>query len=450
MAVKLNDRRIAALKSPTLEQRQRDYWDTDIRGFGVRVSFGGKKVFVLRYRFNGRLRRMTIAPYPDMSLADARRRAHAVLGDVAHGNDPAQEKQELRGARVFSDLYDAYAKNSKPTRRRWDEEERIIEKDLLPALKNRPLVEIRRHELRELVENIATKRKAPVMANRTLGVLSRIFNFAVEREWLDASPASRIAEPGQERSRDRVLTDDEVKLLWAKCEELQLEKEQAAAAGSGKGNENQRRPRLVKGTRTKDTVKRKYERVTPSLAAAFQVQLLTAQRPGEVRGMKWAHVDLDAGWWVIPAVHAKNGHPHRVPLTAGVVEIMNRLKAKASEHSIFVFENHTGGGSVVHRGKKAAAILSRQLPFAFRAHDLRRTAATAMAKAGVLREHISKVLNHVEDGPSATRVYDRYQYDAEKRAALDAVAKRVHSLVRSATEALAVAEGPSASPSVAV
>ena len=79
-------------------------------------------------------------------------------------------------------------------------------------------MDIRRRDVRELVEAIARKRKAPVMANRTLGVLSRMFNFALDREWIEASPAARIPEPGEERSRDRVLGDDELRELWVSLE----------------------------------------------------------------------------------------------------------------------------------------------------------------------------------------------------------------------------------------
>ena len=99
----------------------------------------------------------------------------------------------------------------------------------------------------------------------------------------------------------------------------------------------------------------------------------------------------------------------------------------------FVFENRRGAGSVVHRGKKAASVLCKSLTFEFRAHDLRRTAATRMAEAGVLRDHIAKVLNHVEGGPAATRVYDRCDYDAEKRDALDRWTRRLTAIVEGKT-----------------
>ena len=360
--------------------------------------------------------RLTLGPYPDLSLADARRKARMIMGDVAHGDDPAHDKQSRRDAETFKGLAKAYLEVAEKRHRSWKEEQRIIEKDLLPEFGPRLLVDIRRRDVRELVEAIARKRKAPVMANRTLGVLSRLFNFALDREWIEASPATRIPEPGEERSRDRVLADDELRELWVSLETL-AKKVEPADEDEDAQNDGGRKPQI-----------------TPATAQAFQVQLLTAQRPGEVRSMKWADVDLEAGWWSIPGAVAKNGQAHRVPLTSTVVDILkSRLKA-AGEGAILVFENRRGAGSVAHRGKKAASALCKSLTFEFRAHDLRRTAATRMAEAGVPRDHIAKVLNHVEGGPAATRVYDRYDYDAEKRDALDRWARRLGAIVEGKTK----------------
>jgi integrase len=395
MALPLTDRTIASLPTPTESERQRDYWDDVLRGFGVRVSYGGRRAFVLRYRVNNRLRRLTLGPYPDLSLFEARRKAREVLGDVARGDDPAQDKQERRDAETFRGLANAYLEMAQKRHRSWKEEERIINKDLLPDFGHRLLVDIRRRDVRDHVEAIARKRDAPIMANRTLGVLSRMFNFALDREWIEANPAARIPEPGEERSRDRVLSDDELRELWTALECL-----------SNQGEETDE---------TAQELRSKRARLTTATAQAFQVQLLTAQRPGDVRSMRWADVDLESGWWSMPASVAKNAKPHRVPLTMAVIEILERRREVAGEGEIFIFENRRGAGSIAHRGKKAASILCRGLSFEFRAHDLRRTAATRIAEGGVPRDHIAKVLNHVEGGPAATRVYDRYAYDAEKR-----------------------------------
>src|SRR5262249_53732965 len=148
--------------------------------FGVRVSYGGKRAFVVRYRVVGRLRRLTLGPYPDLSLAEARRKARLVLGDVARGTDPAEEKQVQREGLRFKDLAKDYLEVAEKRHRRWTEEKRIIEKDLLPTLSWRLLSDIKRRDIRELVEGIARKRNAPIMANRTLALLSRMFNFALD------------------------------------------------------------------------------------------------------------------------------------------------------------------------------------------------------------------------------------------------------------------------------
>jgi integrase len=109
-----------------------------------------------------------------------------------------------------------------------------------------------------------------------------------------------------------------------------------------------------------------------------------------------------------------------------VLEILKARRERAKDDAKFVFENRAGAGSIAHRGKKAASVLSRSLSFTFRAHDLWRTAATRMAEAGVTREQIARVLNHVQAGPAATRVYDRDTYDLEKRACARTMVQSAH------------------------
>lgn len=414
MLVHLTDRTIPALPVPSQSERQHDYWDDVLRGFGVRVSYGGRRAFVVRYRAGRRLRRLTIGPYPFKSLADARREARSIIGQAADGEDPAHDKQELLKGETFRDLATSYLELAEKRHRSWKEEKRIVDKDILPVLGFHRLADIRRRDVRELVERIARKRDAPIMANRTLGVLCRMFNYALDREWVEANPASRIPEPGEEKSRDRVLSDEELCELWAALETLANADEESTDKA------------VLELRRAKAWL-------TSSTAQAFQVQLLTAQRPGEVRMMRWANVDLESGWWTIPSAVAKNARAHRVPLTQPAIDILKRRRELAGDDANFVFENRSGAGSIVHRGKKAASILCRGLSFHFRAHDLRRTASTGMAEAGVPRDHIAKVLNHVLGGPAATRVYDRYGYDKEKRDALERWGWRLQAVVEGKT-----------------
>jgi len=141
----------------------------------------------------------------------------------------------------------------------------------------------------------------------------------------------------------------------------------------------------------------------------LKLRLITAQRGGEVVNMRWADVDLKAGWWTIPAEHAKNKLPHRVPLTAMAVKILKPLRRRASKDTVYTFEGI--------RGARHRRGLLDGLPVAdVRPHDFRRTAASLMAAGGVPRLTIAKILNHVD--ATVTAIYDRHSYDPEKQAAL--------------------------------
>ena len=161
-------------------------------------------------------------------------------------------------------------------------------------------------------------------------------------------------------------------------------------------------------------------RLSQTLNDVFLVMLLTAQRCGEVCQMQWREVDLVTGWWMIPGDVSKNHDPHRVPLTSMVLEILERRASATNADDRYVFSNHRHT-CVADRAKKAAAILCNGgVSFHFRAHDLRRTAASYMGEAGVDRFHIAHVLNHRSVTHSTvTAIYDRYRYDKEKRAALE-------------------------------
>ena len=145
--------------------------------------------------------------------------------------------------------------------------------------------------------------------------------------------------------------------------------------------------------------------------------------------MRWADVDLDSGWWTIPGEHTKNGQPHRVPLTSDVLELIRTQTPGSDEDEAEHVFAGSGGATLLHRAKKAPSAIARVLNIEFRGHDLRRTAATFMAASGVPREHIGHVLNHVEGGARATRVYDRYAYDREKRIALETWLRTLKALL---------------------
>ncbi len=338
----------------------------------------------MRYRVAGRRRRVSLGTYPAMSLADARRRARQVLGEVASGQDPGQVRQDARAAGTFRDLAQLYLdKHARVKKRSWRQDRRIICSELLPLWRATSAREIRRRDVRELLEGIA-ERPAPIMANRVLALVRKIFNFGIAREIVEFNPCAQLERPGKERQRDRVLRDDEIRRFW----------------------------RMLDGEQRE-------------IAAAFRLRLVTAQRGGEVLDMRWADVDLGDRWWTIPASDTKNGLPHRVPLNFLAIEILTALRSEATKRTPeppYVLVGARG------KRQRSEACARLGLPD-FRGHDLRRTAASRMASAGVQRLVIAKVLNHVERG--VTAVYDRHAYDAEKRHALDAWSRELATVLGS-------------------
>ncbi len=377
----------------SLKPRPKRYkvFDMLVPGLAIRVTPAGHKSFTLYYRHHGRMRRVGLGRYPDVLLADARTAATQHRGRIFNGADPAEEKKAERAthADTVGALFDLYKSHREKTKS-WTETRRIMEREVLPVWRHLRVVDVKRRTVRELVERKA--RHAPVMANRILSRISAMLTFAMEQDWIESNPAWRIRQPGEERSRDRVLSRDELRELWAALHETEAKKEDGTP-----------KPRL-----------------SQTLNDAFLVMLLTAQRCGEVCKMQWRDVNLDTGWWLIPGHVSKNHDPHRVPLTAMVLDILRRRARAQSPDERYVFSNHRQT-CVAARAKKAAAILCKGgVSFHFRAHDLRRTAASYMGEAGVDRFHIAHVLNHRSVTHSTvTAIYDRYRYDKEKRAALE-------------------------------
>ncbi len=346
-----------------------EYFDSNVPGLALRVTPTGSKSWTVLYRHRSRLRRLTLGNAAILSLADAREQARDLLHDASKGADPATTKQAGRKAETIADLAKLYIdKWARPRKRSWKGDQNLLEHKVLPKWRHRAIADITRQDVRLLVEGVA-EAGAPIVANRVAALLSKLFAFALDRDLVLVSPAVRIPRPGHEQARDRVLAEDELRSLWASFETLEA-----------------------------------------SMAAFYQLRLLTAQRGGEVASMRWQDVDLKAGWWTVPSMSSKNRLAHRVPLNASASTLLQGLKKTAAKDATYVLAGA--------RGKRQQAEAAARFTVAdFRAHDLRRTAASVMTSGGVPRLVVSKILNHVERG--VTAVYDRHSYDAEKRAALD-------------------------------
>jgi integrase len=335
------------------------------------------------------LRRFTIGTYPTLSLKSARDAAKPILRAAQLGEDPASAKQQDREADTFGELAQVYLeRHAKAKKRSWREDERALNRDLLPGWRNRKASEIERRDVIAILDGIM-ERGAPILANRTRALISKIYNFGIGRGIVSHNPAHLVPRPGLERQRERVLNEAEIKMLWKTL-----------------------------NTQPAD------------LAAAMRLALLTAQRKSEVLEMTWAELDLDGGWWIIPAERAKNNLAHRVPLGPQTLIILRERRAAANA-SPYVFPG----------GRRALPLLNLQKHMRhlrdhlkedstvdeFKFHDLRRTAASHMTAIGIDRLVVSKILNHVER--TVTSVYDRHSYDAEKRAALRRWDRRLAEIV---------------------
>ena len=409
----LTDRHLRTLRPGP---KARDLRDTVHRGLIVRVLPSGVVQFSLRYRFQGHQRRLKLGTYPALTLQMARIRARKAQSEIDAGRDPAGEQRAAKAARtdtVATLVTEYLAKHARKFKKSAAEDERILTRDVLPAWGDRSVRDLTRRDVRALIERIADR--APVMANRTLAVVRKMLNFAIDHDWTDANPAARVKKPAPEVSRERVLDDDEIRRLWRVLSHFPTTAERPAPGR-----------KAMKGS-DKDPICP----VSEAHAVLLKLRLLTAQRGGEVARMRWADLDLDLedGWWTIPGAFTKNGEPHRVPLVDQAIAIIRELEPDDDrDRPEYVF-GVRGGATVLDRAKKAPTAVARALGIDFRGHDLRRTAATRMAAAGVPREHISRVLNHAEGGARATRVYDRYAYDREKQTALETWVRKLAAIL---------------------
>ena len=317
-----------------------------------------------------------LGAYPNVTLSEARKRARRILNAASEGKDiPAVQREKSRKP-VFAKIAEQYLeKHAKANKRNWKEDARLIHKELLPVWRRKRPQDIKRKDVIALLDGIV-ERGAPIQANRVHALISKIFNWAIERELVEYNPSSNVKKLAKENQRERVLSDEEIGALWAAF------KQQSATIGS-----------------------------------MFMLRLLTAQRGGEIASMAWKDFDLQNSWWTNPGEITKNGRSHRVPLTPHAVKLLTQLQATTGNQR-WVFPSPSIEGQHITNVQKAA-IRVKELSGVgdFVLHDLRRTAASYMASLGVGTDVISKILNHVESG--VTAVYNRHSYDPEKRDALE-------------------------------
>jgi integrase len=377
--IHFTDRTLRALKPPSRPQ-QVDFWDDALPGFGLRVSYNGRKSWVVLYRCNGVKGRLTLGRFDTVPLVDAREQARAALRDAAAGIDPSVKKERDREAPTFKRLVERYIEEyAKPRKRTWEKDRRLLENNLIPALGRKKAHLITRAELRAELTAIKN-RPAPIEANRTYEVVRKLYNWAIDEEILAESPAFKLAKPAEEFRRERTLTADELQTFWQALEEA-----------------------------------------SPIVRGVLRTMLLGAQRRNEVTRMRFSDLDRRENWWNLPAGLTKTKRPYRVPLTPAMLAIIEEME-KLSLDQEWVFPRAGGGGPVpetnvtrpFRRLIKAARIAH------FMPHDLLHTATSYMTAMGISEFDVGKIRHHTSrDSRATTSRYNHYQYDREKRHALD-------------------------------
>ena len=385
--MKLTDRQIKNLK---IKSQRYEVWEGN--GFGIRIFPTGKKSWVYMYRFQGKARRITFGHYPKMSVAEAHAAYGKALAELEKGNDIGTDlvtlNKENRLALTVEELVSEYIEKwAKPRKRSWEEDERILTKDVIPFLGKQKAKQIKRRDIVILLDKVL-ERGSPIAANRTLAVTRRMFNFAVERDIISISPCYGIKAPAKENQRDRLLNFDEIKSFWHALDVANM---------------------------------------SELSRLALRLQLITAQRKGEIISAEWTEFDLTDGWWTIPADKVKNGITHRVPLSKLAIEVLQQVK-KISDNSLWLFPSPRGNAPFTPEAvNHAVRINNFQNIEHFTPHDLRRTAVSHMTALGIPRLVVSKILNHSEN--SITAIYDRHSYDKEKKEALEKWGDKLNKII---------------------
>jgi integrase len=387
---RLTIRSVEAMKPRSVRQ---EIPDNFLPGLYLVQQPSGAKGWAVRYRHQGVPRKLTLGSYPALGLKDARELGAKALRAVAEGRDPGREKIAARAAkadsidRIVEDFLERHVRRSNRPRTA-QETERLLRQHVLPRWRGRMVHDITRRDVLDALDRVVDG-GAPIAANRVFAAVRKFFNWCVARDILAASPCAGVKPPTAERARDRVLSDDELRRVWAAADKF----------GGTFGP-------LVK------------------------LLALTGQRRAEVAGIRWDELDLDTRLWTLPPARTKNNQLHEVPLSKAALAVLQNVPRTASSPFVLTTNGGASPASGYSKNKRRLdALLPADMP-AWRLHDLRRTCASGLARLAINLPVIEKVLNHTSGSfAGIVGVYQKHSFADEKRAALEAWGNFVAALV---------------------
>ena len=336
-------------------ERERIVWDDDIKGFGVRVHPTGRKVYIVKYRHEGRSVKVTIGPHGPVTPAAARARAAEIVTLAKTGRDVSGKTLGQKSSATVADLCERFMKEYAPghlkpsTARLY---RKIIENRILPKLGKRRVSDIGKNDVAGLHHEM---RDVPGHANRTLSVLSRMMTLAEVWEMRpEGVNPCRHVKKYPERKRERFLSDDEYRRLGSALREAERE-----------------------------------GFVSPAAIAAIRLLMLTGCRSGEIMSLRWEYVDLEMGELRLP--DSKTGSKV-VHLGDPAVAVLRGISRK--EGIPWVFSGTKPGRHMTYLHDAWRRILDRAGIENLRIHDLRHSYASGGLLVGEGLTMIGKLLGH--------------------------------------------------------
>lgn len=364
------------VRSAKARDTRYDIFDAKLRGLGVRISTAGTKSFFVMRRNKGRMTRVTIGRYPELSLADARILGAEKLAELSKGTFGRRTDNP-----TVQQVYDEWIELEQSQKRTIRQVTSAMQLHVIPSLGKRKLNEVTKLDVSEIVERLVLAGK-PTQANRVLAYIKRMFAWAEERGTASSNPASKVRKAFREVARHRVITRQELASLMRTARHLE-----------------------------------------PTFSQFFLLLMYLAQRRDEVAGMRWDELDLDERIWIIPGHRTKNGAPHEVQLSSQALYILSARAKYAESDLVFpATRSRTKGAQNAISGfsgmKKSLDEVSGVQDW--RLHDVRRSFAThTTERLGVMPAVADKVLAHktgVISGVAA--IYNRAELRAERREAL--------------------------------